>query len=487
MPPKYRVFLAVLLGICSMLTVRGLSVSRARFVRAGFQLSRLLQDRRILDPENTETVSQYYLLENLTVGLVRDSNRAPSGYGPGLAQSWTRESPTRWVFSLRPGLKWSDGSTITPEEVSTHMESFRGGKHRHTTYLKKLSRATVDGNRLILDFQTPADESLIHELTLADTGLLHPRNRESDWSIVSGPFSVESYEIGKRLLLRRNPYYRTEVDYPKTVELVNVSADTDPDSIDPTAYDVLAVPPPIFYEGNQRLIARAEKVLKGYPTGIYYLSFRGKSPLWKDVEARRELASLVEDALTSPPGNDAIRERQFVPEGFAGRLESPPVWRNLPMRRIAGKRLKVHVQPTLARTTPILEALRLRGAKNHIEFDVESSATHSLSEAADVCLSCFAGNQRDAIGSWQFLFSSGTGPLAAFRNEAKPYFDRWVATKDPAQREEVLHRLHEQVLKNVYGIPLFIEPAVILTSSRVDLSNINRFDMRLRFYEIFWK
>ena len=62
-----------------------------------------------------------------------------------------------------------------------------------------------------------------------------------------------------------------------------------------------------------------------------------------------------------------------------------------------------------------------------------------------------------------------------------------MATETKEARETSLGDLHRHVLSEAYAIPLFIESNQIAASNRIDLTHLNQFDMRLRFYEVKWK
>jgi len=50
---------------------------------------------------------------------------------PGLAQAWTPAPNGRgWVYTLRPGLRWSDGRPVTPDDVASSVERARFGTAR---------------------------------------------------------------------------------------------------------------------------------------------------------------------------------------------------------------------------------------------------------------------------------------------------------------------------------------------------------------------
>lgn len=456
-------------------------------LRVGFPLVLLKADRSLLNPQDTDSVYQFYLLENLAIGLVRDDSRSPSGYVGGLVESWEQAGPSRWAFYLKKDLRWSDGTPIRPEDVAAHLRTLGGGRYRHIIYMKELEHVAVEGDKLLLDFRTPVNDGLIHELSLADAALVHPRAAQDGWRVVSGPYSVASYDPGKNLVLKRNPYFVMDRNAPDSVELVPFTMDSIAEFFAKTPVDFLKVPAPAFRQANRAVLSHAPEVLRGYPTWIYYLYFnQGRGP-WRNAGARRAFASVVRDALAEVSFPGLARERQFIPEGFAGRLAADPRIPAAEAAPLPRGKLKIRVIPSFSEAVPILDALKRAFAGKGIEVEYVFSWKSAESEGADVGLSQFAGNQRDSLGSWEFLFSPGRGDLAPFRGEVEPLFTRVLTAKDKAAREEVLRELHREAISRAYVVPLYIEPDMIAAGDRVDLSGINRFDMRLRFYEVLWK
>lgn len=72
-------------------------------------------DALTLDPGNFRHRETETILCNMFDGLV---TRAPDGrIVPELAVSWERVSATEWVFYLREGVTWHDGTPFTAEDV----------------------------------------------------------------------------------------------------------------------------------------------------------------------------------------------------------------------------------------------------------------------------------------------------------------------------------------------------------------------------------
>src|SRR5687768_1093760 len=72
-------------------------------------------DPESLDPHKTSTVYEAHVLRDLFEGLVMQDSKAE--LIPGAAESWTvSDDGKTYVFKLRAGATWSDGSPLTAED-----------------------------------------------------------------------------------------------------------------------------------------------------------------------------------------------------------------------------------------------------------------------------------------------------------------------------------------------------------------------------------
>ena len=53
---------------------------------------------------------------------------------PALAASWKQTSPTVWVFNLRKGVKWHDGSDFTADDVVFSIKRLQGETSNFRVY-----------------------------------------------------------------------------------------------------------------------------------------------------------------------------------------------------------------------------------------------------------------------------------------------------------------------------------------------------------------
>src|SRR5258708_3963596 len=60
---------------------------------------------------------------------------------PSLAASWKQTGPTTWVFNLRKGVKWQDGSDFTADDVVFSMERLQGKTSNFRVYANDVGLA----------------------------------------------------------------------------------------------------------------------------------------------------------------------------------------------------------------------------------------------------------------------------------------------------------------------------------------------------------
>lgn len=435
---------------------------------------RYFEKGQILSPHNLRFTQEYYLLENLGAGLVYENWRNPAIWEPRLADKWEKISPQQWIFYLKPSLSWSDGSPMLPEQIVAHFDSYRTTRFRHISLLASLSSVSYIQSRhaLVFNFNENVHEGLLHELSLADAVVLHPRNLQDDWSISSGTYYVKTREQ-EFLRLEANPYF-IQVPQIKKIEIHPSNFKRK------MKFDIWKKPIFSYSPEVREVIREAQVFWNGYPTNIYYFYFTAKNHRSFDRETRRSFAALVKGAFAGFEQDLFIREQQMIPAGYVGRLDKEPSFEDLGITEALNFPLIIQMEPFWQLVVPSF--LNEAAARHKINMSIvmDTTATNPLIDTLN-----FIGNQRDPLSSWQYLYGS-EGPLHHFYPEVESLMNS-VIQATGEQRKKLLVELHRKTLEEAFVVPFIAEYDGIMSSDRVDLSAINPFDMRLRFFEMRWK
>ncbi|MGK7900565.1 MAG: ABC transporter substrate-binding protein [Hormoscilla sp.] len=169
-------------------------------------------------------------------GLTRE-NGITGEIEPALAESWEiSPDKKRVVFTLRKGLKWSDGQPLTADDVvftykevvfnpdipTDAKDPLRIGEKRSFPTVRKL------GDPRLIEFTLPEPfapflratgvsilpahvlrksvRSLDAEGNPQFTSTWHTGTKPSE-IVVNGPYKIESYNASERVIFTRNPYY----------------------------------------------------------------------------------------------------------------------------------------------------------------------------------------------------------------------------------------------------------------------------------------
>jgi peptide/nickel transport system substrate-binding protein len=156
-----------------------------------------------VDDEESETVRY------LTAGVLLRFNRHSQKVEPELAQSWTTSRDGKTItFSLRPGLQFSDGSSLTARDVAWSLRRVLSPATAAPVAEEFVSAAgvTVD---------TPNDRTVVVHLPqrviaidkVFDEIAIEPAEHPSEGRVTSGPFVVADYRRSLYVRLRRNPHF----------------------------------------------------------------------------------------------------------------------------------------------------------------------------------------------------------------------------------------------------------------------------------------
>ncbi len=203
---------------------------------------------RTLDPMIADDEFGYFMLHPLFDTLVDFSPKLE--IVPRLATSWKISPDGRqYTFELRPDITFSDGVPITAAHVKYSLERTLGAQDSpFTQYLGDIEGAhdIIDGRATVCaGILTPSDHQVVIRLAQPNPALLDifampfttPQRAEHVAAAgdqlrrrpdATGPFMLESWDEGNRVVLKRNPHYfdpvRAHLD--AIVMLENVPRDT---------------------------------------------------------------------------------------------------------------------------------------------------------------------------------------------------------------------------------------------------------------------
>jgi len=231
----WRTWLAIVLLLVNAIVLPGCSAFKLKSAVAQDTqiVTSILADPKTFNPPLVQEAPSPTSV--MFEGLINE-NGLTSEIEPAIAESWTiSEDKKKIIFTIRPGLKWSDGKPLTVDDVIfTYNEIYfneaiptdsrdvlRIGESRALPTVKKL-----DGRRVEFTVPEPFAPFLrVTGLPILPAHVLRKfvqtKNRDGkpqflttwgvdtppDKIVVSGAYSLERYDTTQRIIFRRNPYF----------------------------------------------------------------------------------------------------------------------------------------------------------------------------------------------------------------------------------------------------------------------------------------
>jgi len=142
---------------------------------------------------------------------------------PMLATAWKQVSPTQMQFTLRTGVKFSDGSTMTAEDVKFSIERAMAKTSNYSVYTQGIDKVVVAGPNTLDIFTKAPNPVLLNQLTelrvmskawAEKNKSVEPKDiKTKDESFAhrnamgTGPFMVKEWQPDQRLVLVDNPQW----------------------------------------------------------------------------------------------------------------------------------------------------------------------------------------------------------------------------------------------------------------------------------------
>lgn len=165
-----------------------------------------------LDPVIGRTTPTYNVTLNVFDSLLMKT--ADGRDVPALAESFKQESPSSWLFKLRPGVLFQNGEPLTADAVKYTVEKIfdpasKSTRSRDLNWLDKVEVLDQLSFRITAKQPFPLASHYFTELQIVP-----PIYRErvgaqkfNEEPIGTGPYRVVRWDRGNRILLRRNENY----------------------------------------------------------------------------------------------------------------------------------------------------------------------------------------------------------------------------------------------------------------------------------------
>jgi peptide/nickel transport system substrate-binding protein len=234
---------------------------------------------------------------NIYEGLTRFAE--DGSIEPGLAQSWEiAPDGLSWVFNLREGVSFHDGSPLTADDVAFSFERAmaEGSTNAQPQLFDGINSVNViDDLTLELGLDEPKG-SLLFNLAWGDAVILSPASAETNRTnpVGTGPFRFERWVQGDRIELVRNEDYWGE---PPALERVTFRFIADPTAAyaalmagDVDAFPVFPAPENLVqFEADERF-----QVLVGTTEGETILAMNHRREPFDDVRVRQAIAHAID-------------------------------------------------------------------------------------------------------------------------------------------------------------------------------------------------
>ena len=261
-----------------------------------------------------------------TMESLLNRNDDTNEWEPALAESWeiSKDGKT-FTFKLRQGVTWHDGKPVTAEDVKFSLEVIFNDKYATAfmrPYYDKLEPRVeiVDPQTIKLfakekyfgNFMSAA------ELQVVPKHIYEDPNKGSKLNKVitgTGPYFLDSYERGKRIVLKRNekwwgwtvPYYKDQYNFDRIIMRFIQDENVAVEMLKKGEIDFDEFTPEMFVTraigegwGTKVLKVKAENL---QPKGYGYIGWNFRKPMFQDKNVRIALTHLMNRKLM----NDKFR------------------------------------------------------------------------------------------------------------------------------------------------------------------------------------
>jgi peptide/nickel transport system substrate-binding protein len=408
---------------------------------------------------------------------------------PQLAESWKQPSPTTYEFTLRKGVKFSNGRELTVDDVVGSLQRLLdnaevavwAGQLGTVRSIEAVGdrqvRIVLKEPRMSFPAALAGGRVLILPMKELREGSFDPKKE----LLGTGPFKVASHIQGESWVLDRNPHY-WRPGLPK-VDKVTVRVMTDDaartaalrdGSVDITTFER---PDSLELLKGQAGVSTAVQQTTDY----YRLDVNAKSSVFSDARLRQALALTIDrDRIRDVALGGVGRATAAVSPSFEGVCDPATVPFGRPdLQRAkalvdeagaAGKTVEIIAPPIFPMASPIAQVLQQNlqsvGLKARIvalDFGEVTRRAYSGTAKFDLILSWFAGYADPAmvLTWWHPTLGGFTKSYLRPDTRLGGLIDQSFSTAPGPQRDRILRQTCDRIAEDANIIPLVSKDAII--------------------------
>jgi peptide/nickel transport system substrate-binding protein len=291
------------------------------------------------DPAGSYDLPSWNVIYNVIPGLLA---LPPGGNQPEpeLAESCKFDNPSTYTCTLRDGLKFSDGSDLTSEDVKASFDrvnrindtngpsSLFGSLYKEAGKVTGQEVEVVDDKTVTFHLNRP-DSTWPFIMTTGGGGIVpseYPPNKlqPDKQAIGAGPYKLAEYRPGEQTVLEKNDDYfgdapkndRIIIQYFDKSSALKLAVENGEVDI---AYRNLTPT-----EIKDLRSANGLSVVEGNGTEIRYMVFNTKLAPGKDLAVRKAMAYVIDrQAIADNVYNGTVQPLySMVPQGIAGHIDA---------------------------------------------------------------------------------------------------------------------------------------------------------------------
>ena len=310
-----RTLLPMLAASLAALAIAG--PAPAQVIRLGADV-----DAGTLDPRVMRDTTAYRAVNLIYSGLLQlDAELKPV---PDLAESWENPEPTVWVFNLREGVTFHDGSPLTAEDVVYTFETILDPELKarfRSLYTPIETIEAVDPLTVRITLKEPYAPLLSYlDMGIVPSDYVQGGGDLSTAPVGTGPMRLANWERGSRIVFEPFADHWSGPPAIERFEMVIVGDNTARAQAF-EAGDLDIIQPPLSPQDIGRLLAEGSfnGTVQG-GLGITYLNLNVADPLLADAGLRRALMMLVDqDTIVNAiyEGVDQLATSILLPSSWA--------------------------------------------------------------------------------------------------------------------------------------------------------------------------